>query len=87
DVVAAPAVSVTHGVVFGLAIVGSVVIEFNNVTRSVLARHPNGVPDAAMAELAKPNVNTLAPSNATSRRAFAKFMYLSLITARQKTSP
>jgi hypothetical protein len=62
-------------VVLGFAIVGSVVIEFNNVTRSVLARQPNGVPEAAAAELAKTSVNKHAPSNATSRRAFAESMW------------
>jgi hypothetical protein len=72
DVVAAPAVSVTHGVVFGLAIVGSVVIEFNNVTRSVLARHPNGVPDAAEAELASARRQMDAPSSVARYRAFPR---------------
>jgi hypothetical protein len=71
ETVLAPAVSVTHGVVLGFAIVGSVVREFNNVTRSVLARHPKGVPDAADAELANASVNKHAPSNAVRRRAFA----------------
>jgi hypothetical protein len=71
ETVLAPAVSVAHGVVLGFAIVGSVVMEFNSVTRSVLARHPNGVTDAAEAELANANVNRHAPSNAVSRRAFA----------------
>jgi hypothetical protein len=65
---------VTHGVVFGLAIVGSVVSVFNSVTRTVLARHPNGVPDAAEAELANTIVNMHAPINATSRHAFAESM-------------
>jgi hypothetical protein len=51
------------------------VIEFNNVTRSVLARQPNGVPEAAAAELAKTSVNKHAPSIATSRRAFAESMW------------
>jgi len=72
ETVLEPPVSVAHGVVFGLAIVGSVVREFNNVTRRVLARHPNGVPDAAAAELANTNVNRHAPANAMSRRAFAE---------------
>jgi len=63
---------VAQGVVLGFAIVGSVTIEFNNVTRRVLARHPKGVPDAADAELASTNVNKHAPSNAVSRRAFAE---------------
>jgi hypothetical protein len=65
-------------VVFGFAIVGSVVREFSRVTRSVLARHPNGVPDAAEAELANASVNMHAPSNAPSRRAFTEPIDLSL---------
>jgi hypothetical protein len=72
ETVLEPAVSVAHGVVAGFAIVGSVVMEFNNVTRSVLARHPNGVPPAAEAELANTNVNRHAPTRAVSRRAFAE---------------
>jgi hypothetical protein len=72
EIIAEPAESVSHGVVFGLAIVGSVVSELSSVTRSVLARHPNGVPDAAAAELANTNVKMHAPSTAISRRAFAE---------------
>jgi hypothetical protein len=70
--VAEPAESVSHGVVFGLAIVGSVVSEPRSVTRRVLARHPNGVPDAADAELANAKMNKQAPSSAVIRRAFAE---------------
>lgn len=74
DATATPAVSDWHGVVFGFAIVGSVVSEFSSVTRSVLARHPNGVPEAAEAELAKASVIRHAPSNAAIRRAFTEFI-------------
>jgi hypothetical protein len=68
DVVAAPAVSVAHGVVLGLAIVGSVTSVLSNVTRTVLARHPNGVV-AAAAEPANISRQIPAPSSAASRRA------------------
>jgi hypothetical protein len=67
-----PPVWVVQGVVFGFAIVGSVVSVFSSVTRRVLARHPNGVLDAAEAELANTSVTKHAPSNAVSRRAFAE---------------
>jgi hypothetical protein len=56
-------------VVLGFAIVGSVVIEFNNVTRSVLARQPNGVPEAAAAELAKASRHMVAPRTVVIHRA------------------
>ena len=72
DTVAEPAVSVAHGVVFGFAIVGSVVSEPSSVTRSVLARHPNGVPEAAAAEPANTSIKMHAPSEAMTRRAFAE---------------
>jgi hypothetical protein len=53
-----------------LAIVGSVVIEFSSVTRSVLARHPKGVVEAARAELAKTRTPRVAAKRDASRQAF-----------------
>ena len=68
DVVAAPAVSVAQGVVFGFATVGSVTRAFSNVIRVVLARQPNGVVVAAVAEPAAIRATSPTLRTAASRR-------------------
>jgi hypothetical protein len=69
DTVAAPAVSVAHGVVLGFAIVGSTTMVLSSVMRAALARHPKGVVVAAVAVPALARTQIPALSKTASGRA------------------
>jgi hypothetical protein len=79
DTESTPWLSDAHGVVFGLAVIGSTVRAFRRVTRAELARQPNGFVVAAEAVLEHASTSKAVAIGTAIRRADAADIGLLLV--------